>query len=210
MRALDVPADITAVQDRLWTRLAHAGTWFTGAERVAIASAARGDATTDDAPSAPAPALVAARTIHDEPASIRQDWIDELQSDGLTLAEYVEVLGVVAQLRALDTVTFGLGRGIRPLPAPVDGEPSRTVVAEAAFDGGWVPTVGAASPPTVLSSVPAENAGMHELHAALYLAADGANEGNSMGNWQVVRDGLTRSQLEFVAARTSLLNDCFF
>ena len=35
-------------------------------------------------------------------------------------------------------------------------------------------------------------------------------DGNTMGNMQVVRDGLNRSQIEFVAGRTSLLNDCFF
>jgi hypothetical protein len=51
---------------------------------------------------------------------------------------------------------------------------------------------------------------MHDLHAELYLAATGDADGFAMGNFAVVRDGLTRSQMEFLAARTSLLNDCFF
>ena len=51
---------------------------------------------------------------------------------------------------------------------------------------------------------------MHDVHGTLYLAPSGEPTGNSMGNIGVVRDGLNRSQMEFVAARTSLLNDCFF
>jgi len=51
---------------------------------------------------------------------------------------------------------------------------------------------------------------MFDVHTTLYLAPDGNPDGNSMGNMNAVREGLSRSQMEFVAARTSLLNDCFF
>jgi hypothetical protein len=44
---------------------------------------------------------------------------------------------------------------------------------------------------------------MHQLQAAFYLAT------GEMGELDVQR-GLHRTQMELVAARTSLLNECFF
>lgn len=199
---LPVPGDIDDLIDRQWERLRRPGTWFDGSERVAIAEAARhgvGDG----------PAATAARRIHDEPATITRGWLSTLEADALTLAEYVEVLGVVSQLRAIDTFEFAVGRPTRPLPTPIGGDPSRQSVDDAAINGGWVPTVGLAFPPTILSSVPAENEAMHDVHEVLYLAPR-AGDGYTMANTTVVRDGLRRTQMEFVAARTSLVNDCFF
>lgn len=204
--SIPVDPDIDAASDRDWARLAAPGTWLTGAQRVAVAASARGEDAGDAISQASAEA---ARRIHDEPASITEAWIDGLEADGLSRLAYVEVLGVVARLRALDTFTFGIGRAPRPLPAPIGGEPTRANVDAASFDGGWVPTVGAAGPPNALSAVQAEHDALHDLHGTLYLEPRGG-DGNTMGNMKVVRDGLNRSQMEFIAARTSLLNDCFF
>jgi hypothetical protein len=200
---LTAPEELTDLIDRQWERMRHPGTWFTGEERVALAASARGDQNDD------APAHEAARAIHDHPAEITREWLSTLEDRGLTPAEYVEVLGIVAQLRAIDTFLFGLGGGQRPLPDPADGQPTRVVVDDTTIDGGWVPTVGPAFPPSVLSSVAAENEAMHDLHENFYLAP-AAGEGYTMANLHAVRDGLSRSQMEFVAARTSLINDCFF
>jgi len=190
--------------DREWRRLAAPGTWLTGAERVAVAAAARGEKSSST------PAERAARGIHDRPAELRREWLAGLEAEGLALLEYVEVLGIVARLRAVDTFRFGLGTGFLPLPEPLAGEPCRERVDEAVVSNGWVPTVGPAWPLTVLSSVPAENRAMEDVHSVLYLSATFDEKGPSMGNTQAVRDGLTRTQMEFVAARTSLLNDCFY
>jgi hypothetical protein len=199
---LPVPGEIDDLIARQWDRLRRPGTWFDGRERVAIAEAARhGDGD--------GPAATAARRIHDEPATITRAWLQALEDDGLTLAEYVEVLGLVSQLRAIDTFEFAVGRPTRPLPDPIDGDPSHDSVDDAVINGAWVPTVGLAFPPTILSSVPAENEAMHDVHEVLYLAPR-AGDGYTMGNMAVVRDGLARTQMEFVAARTSLVNDCFF
>jgi hypothetical protein len=202
MSAIDIPADFAALHDREWDRLSRPGTWFTGAERVAIAIAARGEA-------ASSPAQRAASVISTAPATITRDWFDALLADGLSAEQYVEVLGIVARLRALDTTRFGLGHLPRPLPAPDDGNPT-PITTEAVIDGSWVPTIGVAFPPTILSAVPQENEAMFDVHGTLYLTPDHRPEGSSMGNMSAVREGLNRSQMEFVAARTSLLNDCFF
>lgn len=200
-----VPAEMDELIARRWEAFGSPASSFTGAERIAIVDSARGGAASGISPSA----AQAAQRIHDEPATITLDWLDELRSHGLTDAEYVEVIGVVAQLRALDTFEFGVGRAQRPLPQPLDGEPTRAEVAGASLEDGWIPTVGPAAPMSVLSLAPAEHDAMVDISEVLYLAPRGG-DGFTMGNQHVVRDGLTRSQIEFVASRTSLINDCFF
>lgn len=95
------------------------------------------------------------------------------------------------------------GAELPGLPDPVEGSPTGVVATEARVQGGWVPTVGPASPPNALTLVPSEHEAMHDLHGALYLSVEG------MADLDADR-GLHRTQMEFVAARTSLLNECFF
>jgi alkylhydroperoxidase family enzyme len=202
---LPVPAEIDDLIERCWNRFRSPGSSFDGAARSAIVAAARGDTTAELS----RPVAEAARRIHDEPATITLEWLDHLRADGLTDAEYVEVIGVVAQVRALDTFEFGVGRAVRPLPQPLDGEPISVETHGVSLDGGWIPTVGPAAPMSVLSLAPAEHDAMVDICEVLYLAPRGG-DGFTMGNQHVVRDGLTRSQIEFVASRTSLINDCFY
>lgn len=209
MAALQLPNELELLVARERARLAQPGSGFNGEQRVQIAGSARSIADPGSASAIEPVVQAAAHKIYHHPASITERWLGELIADGLQLTQYVEILGIVSRLRALETLFFGLGHLARPLPQPQPGEPNRLLV-DAKLHGAWVPTVGPASPPTVLSSLPAENAAMHDVHEVLYLAATGDSSGNAMGNMSVVRDGLNRTQMEFVAARTSLLNDCFF
>jgi alkylhydroperoxidase family enzyme len=200
-----VPAEIDELIARRWEAIGSPGSSFSGAERVAIAESARGGMPATIS----AGVAEAAQRIHDAPATITLEWLDTLRADGLTDVAYVEVIGLVAQVRALDTFEFGVGRPPRPVPEPIDGEPTRLHVTGATLDGGWIPTVGPAFPMSVLSLTPTEHDAMVDISEVLYLAPRGG-DGFTMGNQHVVRDGLTRSQIEFVASRTSLINDCFF
>ena len=202
---LTVPAEIDELIERRWNRFRSPGSSFDGATRSAIVAAARGETAAELS----RPVAEAARRIHDDPATITLAWLSHLRTDGLTDPEYVEVIGLVAQVRALDTFEFGVGRALRPIPESIDGRPTATEVAGAALDGGWIPTVGPAFPLSVLSLAPAEHEAMVDISEVLYLAPRGG-DGFTMGNQHVVRDGLTRSQIEFVASRTSLINDCFY
>ena len=202
---LAVPAEIEELIERRWDTVRSPGASFTGADRLAIADAARGEHVT----TLTSAMSDAARRIHDEPAALTLTWLDTLRAEGLTDAAYVELVGLVAQIRALDTFEFGVGRPRRALPDPIGGDPSPAEVVGATIEGGWVPTVGPAYPMSVLSLAPAEHDAMVDISEVLYLAPRGG-DGFTMGNQHVVRDGLTRSQIEFVAARTSLVNDCFY
>ena len=167
----------------------------------AVARAARAD---EDPPHTdlPAPAVEAATRLSADPHATAT-WVDELDRAGLTALPYVELLGVVARVNAIDTFMFGIGAKEQPLPDPLAGNPSRETVPHATLNGGLVPTVGPASPPNGLSAVPGEAEALLDLHGVLYLSL------REMGDLAIEKD-LSRAQLEFIAARTSFLNDCFF
>ncbi len=135
--------------------------------------------------------------------TIRPTHVAQLNEAGLNSLTYVEILALVARLTAVDTFCFGIGSAPADLPEPIAGPPTEDVATNASLNGGWVPTVGPASPPNALSLIPAEHEAMHDLHGALYLSVGG------MADLDADR-GLHRTQMELVAARASLLNECFY
>jgi len=196
----EIEFEIDSVIDDQWARLGAAGTWMDGAERAVLVGLVRSpDASEHDGD----PATVAATLVAQRAPSITRDTVDDLEGRGLRREHYVEIVGVVSRIAAIDTYERGVGRAVRPTPDVRSGSPTREEVPAARRRAGWVATVGAIGPPTALGSVPAEAAAQEELHGALYLAyAD-------MVDLHAAR-GLTRSQMELVAARVSHLNDCHF
>jgi len=196
----EMETEIDSVIEAQWARLGAAGTWMDAAERTALVGLARDpDASEHDDD----PATVAATLVAHRAPSITRGTVDDLETRGLRREHYVEIVGVVGRIVAIDTYERGIGRATRPAPAVRTGPPTREEVPAARRRAGWVPTVGAIGPPTALDSVPAEAAAQEELHGALYLAyAD-------MVDLHAVR-GLTRAQMELVAARVSHVNDCHF
>ncbi len=208
----DVAATISPIDefdqmvDREWERLASPGTWWTGGERVAIAHdarlAAEGRAATGVLP---APLEEATRRIAVHAASIRGTDVARWELEGLDPFSFIELTGIVSRLAAIDVTSFGLGRELRELPEPeLFGDPSRTKPEGAVITTGWAPTIGPAGAPSALTAVPPEAEAMFDLHGVLYATID------EMFDLQLVRDGLTRPQIELVAARTSSLNECFY
>ena len=109
----------------------------------------------------------------------------------------------VARLQAVDTFLFALGSELAEFPVASEDCPTGEVASDAEVNRGWVPTVGPAPPPSALSAVPAEHRAMLDLHGVFYLSIP------DMADLDAQR-GLHRTQMELVAARTSLLNECFF
>ena len=198
-----VRSDIRRVFRREWTRLARAGTWWDGRERVAIAAAgrtARFDAPAPP-PVLPAAALEAAEVTTARPASIRRPWVERIANQ-LGYPHYVEIIGITSRLAAVDTFHTGLGADREPLPVPEPGEPSRSEERLARPGAAWVPMVGGASITQALSLVEAEAAAQEDLHGPLYLTYEQMAELDHVG-------GLSRAQMELIAARTSAVNECF-
>ena len=191
----------------VWHRLAAPGTWWTGEERVSIAAVARaayesGESAEEGA--LPAAATEAAALLAHQPAAITQELISGWENRGLSASQYVELIGIVSQLTAVDTFHRALELELEPLPEAADGEPSRQPPeAPATITKAWVPMVGPPTIPTSLSAVPAEMAALEALHGPMYLTYEEMSD-------PAVTHGLTRAQTELVASRTSAINECFF
>ena len=188
-----------------WQRLASAGTWFRGSERVAIAAEARAarslaSAGTDLSP----PVVEAAQSISAAAQYVTRDWVEDLVARGVTLEQYVEVIGVVSRLAAVDGYCRGVGADLEPLPEPVPGDPSHERSDDAVLREAFVPTVSEDRAREALSAVPAEEDARRALSDALYLPDD------AVGQDLTYQGVLSRPQMELLAARVSHLNDCSY
>ena len=121
-----LPNNVAAVRPDLpmalrakWHTLASPGTWFTGAERVAIAATARHAMALPPALAPPAGAQLselvtrAARTVAAAAAAIDLIVTDGWVAAGLDHPNLAELIGVVARLSAVDRLFQALGL---PLP----------------------------------------------------------------------------------------------
>ncbi len=157
-----VRPDIAEAHTEYWRRLAAPGTWWTGAERVAIAAETRAardcalcrerraalspssvqgaHATAPGSTDAlPAAAIDAVHRIVTDAARLSSTFVQGLGTEGVDDAHYVELVGVVVAMVSIDEMARGVGAEIMPLPEPVAGEPTLERPIEAKDDGAWVP-----------------------------------------------------------------------
>ena len=235
-----VREDIVASQQRAWSSLAAPGTWWTGAQRVAIAREVRAarhcaycaerkaalspyavvgsHAVASDLP----PAVVDAvhRTVTD-PGRLSRRWAGEVMA-AIRDAELVELISVVCIAMLVDGFARAIGAELPALPDPLAGEPLRVRPTEAIDEGYFVATV-----PYAVGSrpeqglydanafVPNVGRGLSLVPAAVRTARD-LMAAHYMSYAQVVTDWepsdrpIDRSQMELVAGRTSAKNDCFY
>jgi hypothetical protein len=196
--------DLTDNLARTFANLAAPGASWTGEERLAIATEARRARSGGPAADGlPAEAVEAARTLADRPAAARRTWVERLVAGGLSYPRYVELVGIVSRVVAVDTFAAALGRAVEPLPHAVPGEPTGDIADGARPGKGWVPMVGGTSITQALSLIPAEKAELERFHGPMYLTFEEMSE-------PTIARGLTRPQMELLAARTSAFNECFY
>jgi len=229
-----VRSDLESVHQVQVGRLGTPGTWGTGAQRLAVAVESRKasyaagmlEATVDGEETAEAELPpVARRVIHKlavAPKDVDEDFYNQALEDGLSDAEYVEIVGIVARMTNFDVFARGIGVSLRPLPKPESGQPSQQRPPEAVTELAWVPTVpngpqGGETGKSLfegnpksyivrgLSLVPDELRAHVELEEIQYLPLRRIREWDYQHH-----EGLTRPQVEVVAARISAINECFF
>ena len=232
--AYPVRPDLAAAHAAQLEKLGAPGTWGTGAQRLAIAAEARQadyDAGVLEQPAEGGAALkfelpdVARRVVRQlavSPKDVDQASYDDALSGGLSDAEYVEIVGVVARVTNFDVFARGIGVALRPLPAAQPGEPSRERPDAAVVELAWAPTIpngpdggelgaelyGGKPKPYILralSLVPDELRAHIELEGLQYTRLDRIFEFDYQHH-----EGLTRPQVEVVAGRVSAINECFY
>jgi hypothetical protein len=234
-----VREDLRATHRFLLDHVAAPGTWWTGAERVAIASESRGAigcALCRERRARLSPGAVRGRhdaphglpehvtdTVHrirTDPARLSKDWFDGVIAGGLDTARYVELVGVTTLTAGLDYFARALGIDPFPLPAPLPGELSRHRPAGAEPGTAWVPMIAPEDATGPEADLYGDAAMIPNIVRAMSLVPDEvralrrATESHYFPVAQIgdptVRRSLDRPQIELVAARVSALNECFY
>ena len=232
--AYPVRGDLATIHASQLDQLGAPGTWGTGAQRLAIAAEARKagyDAgrleEPDDGAESPEVILPevtrnVVRRLAVSPKDVDESFYSEARDGGLSDAEYVEIVGLVARITDLDIFARGIGGSPKPLPSPKPGEPSRERPDAAMQEQAWVPTIpnppeggkaaeeiygGHPKPYIVrgLSLVPDELRRHVELIEVQYLPLRRIVEPDYQHH-----ESLTRAQVEIIAGRVSVLNECFY
>ena len=237
--SLPVRAGLVASQRRAWARLAAPGEWWSGAVRIAIARETRAaedcgfcrarraalsphavagrHETAADLPEA---LVEVVHRIRTDPGRLTRRFYEEALAGGIGDAEYIEAVGVIATVTAIDSFCDAMGVPRRRLPAPLAGEPRRRRPAGARDGLAWAPTVApedvteaeaglydglsAANIHRALSLVPAEVAGFFDMDAAHYLPDA------QLRDFGAEYRALTHAQIEFLAGRVSAINRCVY
>jgi hypothetical protein len=218
-----VGEQILAAFEQTWDGLGRPGTWWTGAQRMAIAEASR--SAMDDGPrpiGLAIPALVdldhvdgsgisdlaleVVRRVTSESGRITAAWAAEaigLMGPG----RYVELVAMVVLTVPIDIFCGLLGRPRQSLPEVVAGEPVGGVPDGVAAGEAYVPwLVDGWRGPNVaraLSYVPADNDRRLAMVSSMY-------DGSEFFEMVWSHRSLSRPQIELLAARTSALNECFY
>jgi hypothetical protein len=235
-----IRADLRAAHARVWARIARPGTWWDGAARVAIAAEARHasgcslcrqrkkalsplaiDGAHDSLGQLSEIVVEVVHRVGADPGRLGEAWYRSVISRGLTDAQYVEVVSVVAHTVAIDTMARGLDLDVSPLPDPKLGSPSHYWPEGVKPGGAWVAWVepedaSAAEagiypsdrPPAnimkAMSLVPDEVRSFFDLVENQYLP------GAVMRDFAHEYRAITHPQIELLAARVSALNRCLY
>lgn len=234
-------SDIPRTNREIWAHIARPGCWWTGQERVAMAAEVRRAGTCALCRSRKkslAPYSVEGAHDHggllrnevvevvhrvaSDPGRLTKSWYEGLLEDGLTDAQYVEIVSVVAVVVTVDEFHHALGLGLEPLPDPVAGQPSHYRPPGARLAGAWVPMVLADGAVGDEADLYGGNPRIVNVVSALSLIPDAIRmAGEILNAYYVVGDdmpnlsknsgrALQRSQMEYIAARVSSFNDCFY
>ena len=232
--------DLIASHRRFWQRLSQAGSWWTAAERIAIASEVRAaygcefcarrketlavaavEASHASLTELPDVSVEVIHRIATDGSRLSEAWYRSTLEQGLSAERYVEILGTLVALISIDRFAEGIGVALRGLPAPEPGEPSGYRPDNLELADAWVPMIrrGGNYPPEDDLWVRGQTG---NVIRAMSLVPDEVRTLNDLGaahymENRMVRDvsqspdrALDRAQIELIAARVSALNECFF
>lgn len=212
-----------------WQTIAEPGAFYTGAQRVEIVRVARDSLTCplcEDRRDALSPNAVEGEhdttselppTIVDmihrlrtDPGRLTNSWFKSVTHE-ISMPKYVEIVSVVTTSVIIDTLHNALGLGVPSLPAPIGGAPQGEINHAAVNDGAWVPILAVPNPDQVsdtgLPQVPNIARALGLVPSALQLFFDTFRPHYALKD---IALSISQGQAEFVAARVSAINECFY
>ncbi len=220
---IPVRADLALAHQQTVESWAAPGDWWSASERLAIVNEVRRARAADELPPwvrpstvdglidaghvLPAAAVDAVWRLTNHSGTLTGEWYQQAIDEGLSPEQYVELVGVVATANCLEVFAAAIGIDSIPLPVPAEGEPVRQSVAGAAVRSHWVPTADVRGPNVgkALTASPVSVADWSRLSDAQYVPMEAL-----LADLTWNRGTLDRMQIELLAARTSLLNECFY
>ncbi len=231
--------DILAAHRSAWRRLAQPGTWWTGSERVAMATEVRNawhcslcrerkaaltpaavEGAHDSLGERRAAAVDAIHRVVTDPGRLSRSWFEKTLASGLSDAGYVELIGVVVTVVSIDSFCRALGVPLHGLPEPEPGVPSRRRPPGVRSGEAWVPMIPDARAargdadiyagvPTAPNVIRALSLVPDEVRGLRILSAAHYLPVEQIVDASVGRS-LDRAQIELIAGRVSALNECFY
>ena len=220
--------DLTQAHAVTWDRIGAAGDFFAGAERIEMVRAAREaldcplcaarkSALSPNAVSGAhggsaelaAPIVELIHRLVTDPGRLTRSWFDGVLASGVNRQAYVEVVSVVTSSVIIDTLHRALGLERPALPAPQPGEPRGEYNRQAVDAGAWLPILDA---PSVMGSAGLPQVPNIVRALGLVPSAVELFFGTFRPHYalQAIPLSISQTQAEFVAARVSAINECFY
>jgi len=192
-----VREDLRIAHEAIWEHLALPGPVFDAFRRVSILAGARNNAPATDEIER------LAATLYNDPGSVTTELVDvAVSAEGDAAA--VETVSIISMLAAVDSTHLALGAERVPLPEPTPGDPTGNIASGLKKRRTYVP-MPRNSITVALELLPREN--------EVYAAACGPHYMTfaEMASPTFERTpGLDRAQIETIASRTSMFQDCFY
>lgn len=218
--------DLVAAHRMAWEHLARPGSWWTGEQRLELATTVM-VAIADDEPLPPwvgisvagrlpddhlAPALAhdVAYRIARHAGTMTED-VYRVAVDEIGELPYVELCAIVSSVAAVVHFCRNVGIPVPALPDALDGDPTGDRPDELVQPKyNWVPVAAPADATAAVvqayTGVPGELVNTWRMADAQYMPADEMVH----ADWTRRSGGLTRAQMELVAARVAQLRECFY
>ena len=237
---IEIRDDLAGAHRRAWKRIASAGTWWDGPQRVAIAAEARHAVACelcrrrkealspnaiqgkhDSLDRLPDNVVEVVHRVRTDPARLSQGWYKNILASGLSEEQYVETVAVVVHVVAMDTFARGLGLAQTPLPAPEAGAPTHRRPAAAKIAGAWVPWLDVKDMSEELPEMFPPNRPVANIHRAMSLTPREVASffdvvsaqylpGPAMRDFSREYRAITHAQIELLAGRVSSINQCVY
>lgn len=157
---LNIRNDLPDAYRGVWLKIASAGNWWKGEDRVAIAAevrAARDCSLCAERLAALSPfsvkgehqsktnlpevAIDAVHRIVTDVSRLTMAWLETCVEQGLSREQYIELLGIVVAVISIDGFHRAIGIDDEILPEPITGDPSYYLPKSIVEGYAWVPII---------------------------------------------------------------------
>ena len=161
--------------------------------------------------------------LMNDPGRITRAWVENLWAEGMKDIEYVEIAGLVSAVCVVDTFNEALGLPVRPLPLAISGIGNYDRPITALDEGAFVPMIAVDCLQDDYADLYDTNYWVPNVHRAFSLVpdmvrlADNLMESHYFPYESVPRYSdqdhnyaISKTQMELIASRVSINNDCFY